>query len=306
MINFENDRAYISNQNAEGLYRTTRNHHSLFEIVSDLVSSRSRGSSWLSKAEGLLYEIVMAGDPSVGDLMEKRFVFTDTAGWHRRKGEKLGENTQHRVEVSAFLTLNGHLRATINPGYVDSLGQWRCASEWSVDKFPTKAPYYNVGPANEVFFFNGARNYLGTHFAQHSGAASEIDLFSRAVVAAFWLAMSRLSSVFELHFKSYLAGMSVTSGGMLVGIEIVDADEERRLAARARLDAFQERTGYDPKDFRRACLTSGAMRDYARASRRLRGKSRGTDDLTPSIVKGYDIFLDRAEKLGLWTQDAGD
>jgi hypothetical protein len=311
MIDFENDRAFISDRNAEGLYRVIRNERLLFQTISDLVSSRSGESSGLGKAERLMKEIVMIGDPSVGDLMERRFQFTDTEGWRRRKNEKLGVSTRHRVEVSTFVTLNGHLRATIDPGYVNSLGQWSRPSEWSVDRFPTETSFYNAGPANEVFFLNGVENNLGNHTVEHSGAAAEVDLFSRAVVVAYWLTMHRLEEVFELHFRSYLAGLSVSSseassGNTLVGMEIVDADEERRLAARARLDAFWEKTGCDPQDFRRACLTSDATRDYARASRRLRGRSHGTEDLTPSIVRGYDIFLDRAEKLGLWTQEVGD
>jgi hypothetical protein len=161
-------------------------------------------------------------------------------------------------------------------------------------------------PLNEALFLHDVSPLFRRGLNVHTADAATRSVHCRAVLASFWLTMDRLYPTFELHYASYIAGLTekpVTwknPDEPLVGLEIVDGLGEYRDWLKERLDRFQEDTGYSPESFYDECEESRRGLDFDRVSKRIRHSSRGLIDLVPSAVRDLYDFLQTVRAYGIW------
>ena len=163
-------------------------------------------------------------------------------------------------------------------------------------------------PQNEILFIRNVERWRQPYQHDDPTQAAVRNAACSAINMAFWLTINRLTKVFNVSYRSYLAGVADTpqshglDDGKHLGLEIVDAPLEARMNLEESLRGFEAATGHTPTAFYRACNATEGWRRFEAASHTLR-KTPGSDHLTPKIVENFGGLLEKAKLYGVWTPE---
>ena len=294
---------------ADGLHR--RIHENLYsEVVVDaLCSLSSAAKSTPIQLGGLLDEVsdVVSGVERPIDEHIRQYLLNTDPDHVKLSLSRGDRGIRNRVAVNTHITTRGNLSVTIYPEMLTKEGRFEIAPEWKPTPFPSYAEV-TQRPQNEILFIRNMERWLRPYQHDDPAQAAVRNAACSAINMAFWLTINRLAKVFNVSYRSYLAGVAdtpqsyVPDDGKHVGLEIVDAPLEARMNLEESLRGFEAVAGHTPTAFYRACNATEGWRRFEAASRTLR-KTPGSDHLTPKIVENFGVLLERAKLYGVWAPE---
>lgn len=296
-----------NSKSEDGLNRVTLDRLSsetIFSVNEELEATSSlRRGRYSSGLHSEYRDLVVGERRPIDRAIHEMFFHTDMEYWVNNHVRWM-PTYRHRVVVRAHITTKDNLSVTVSPECLSEHGEWDRAREWKSDPFLGSGGF-RERPMNEALFLRDISHlfYHGHRRASESDVRRSAE--ARAVLVAFWLAMHRLSSVFEIHYGNYIAGLtreeiSWSSGNEhLVGLEIVDALSEYRSILAGKVASFKRSTGFAPEDFYAICEKAGRG-GYEALSKSIRGSRAVGIDLVPSVIRDLHAFLKKAKSYGIW------
>lgn len=313
----------IPDEDEKGRYRDTARHYSTIDIADPLVNlggliqkveKKSRQFSYRDFPRSVFddCEAALRCDPRPIDrYLDNYLSYTNFEVLKQRRSGFHGLN---RVVVNATVTTKDNLSIRLWLKTLDDAGRWIDAPEWR------DIPLYGHAgimerPSDEVLFIRNVDRLMIERIALYEkyengdpNGRKLVEAACELVNATFWLTVQRLAQRFEVTLARYLVLLRESRDGRILGLDIVDALDERKKEIARGIASFEAEAGWSPEEFWSACDSSaspGPRYASKSAERRLRARGGGTVTLTPGEVGRRLQLLSTADAYGIWKPARG-
>lgn len=313
----------IPDTDEKGRFRDTARHYSSIDIADPLVNLRgliqrlekkSRQFSYRDYPKSILddCEAALRCDPRpIDSYLDNYLSYTNFEALEQRRSGFHGLN---RVVVNATVTTKDNLSVRLWMKTLDDKGRWAKAPEWR------DIPLYGYTgimerPSDEVLFIKNVDRLMIDRIALYEryengdpNGRKLVEAACELVNATFWLTVQRLAQRFEVTLARYLVLLRESRDGRILGLDIVDALDERKKEIAKGIASFEAEAGWSAEEFWAACDSpTSPGRRYASESlvRRLRARGGGTVKLTAGEVDRRLQLLSTAYAYGIWKPARG-
>lgn len=312
---------FVSSEDDQGRYRDTADHYSRIDIVDRLVEFSRQIATYEKKVPRYGFrefprsvlndcEVALRADERPIDrYLDNYQSYTNFDELEKRR---YGFHGNNRVAVHATITKKDNLSVRLWLKILNGKGRWVDAPEWK------DIPFYGhtaimERPSDEVLFVRALDRLTIEGFEYYEdyrpGERRElIEAACELVNATFWLTVQRLSQRFEVSLSRYLVLLRERREGRILGLQIVDALDERKKALAQNIADFKIETGWSTEEFWAACDVPVALRRHYASEklvRRLRERDGGTVKITRGEVDRRIELLSTAEAYGIWKPSRG-
>jgi hypothetical protein len=313
----------LPDEDEQGRYRDTARHYSTISIADPLVNlgvriqkleKKSRQFSYRDFPKSILddCEAALRCDPRpIDSYLDNYLSYTNFEALEQRRSGFHGLN---RVVVNATVTTKDNLSVRLWMKFLDDEGRWAKAPEWR-----DIALYGYTGimerPSDEVLFIKNVDRLMVERIPLYAkfdhgdpDGRKLVEAACELVNATFWIAVQRLSQRFEVTLARYLVLLRESRDGRILGLDIVDALNERKKEIAKAIASFEAEAGWSAEEFWAACDNpTSPGRRYASDSvvRRLRARGVGTVKLTAGEVDRRLQLLSTADAYGIWKPARG-